>query len=118
MGMSFRPLVLIVDDDPVMREILAAHFSAHGGFRITGVAADGFEGAMIACDVTPDIVVIDYNMPRWDGERAALFIRDRYPWTRIVAFSAVVNDKPEWADEFLPKAQLDALVPLVEELVS
>jgi hypothetical protein len=63
-----------MDDDPVMREILAAHFNAHGGFRITGIAADGFEGAMIACDVTPDVVVIDYNMPRWDGERAASFM--------------------------------------------
>lgn len=105
-----------MDDDPVMRDVLASYFSAHGGFRITGVAADGFEGAMIACEVTPDVVVIDSNMPRWDGARAASFIRDRYPCTRIVAFSAVVNDKPEWADEFLPKAKLDDLGPLVESL--
>jgi DNA-binding NarL/FixJ family response regulator len=105
-----------MDDDPVMREVLAAYFNAHGGFRITGIAADGFEGAMIACDVTPDVVVIDYNMPRWDGERVASFIRERYPGTRIVVFSAFVDDKPQWADEYLSKANIDDLVPLVESL--
>lgn len=114
--MSFRPLVLLVDDDPVMREVMAAYFNVHGGFRISGVAADGFEGAMLACDVAPDVAVIDHNMPRWDGERAALFIRERSPWTKIVAFSAVVDERPDWADEYLPKTEIDDLVPLVESL--
>ncbi|MGH2786949.1 MAG: response regulator [Actinomycetota bacterium] len=114
--MSFRPLVLLVDDDPIMRDVLAAYFNVHGGFRISGVGADGFEGAMLACDMPPDVAVIDHNMPRWDGERAAAFIRERSPWTKIVAFSAIVHEKPEWADEFLPKRDIDGLVPLVESL--
>jgi DNA-binding NarL/FixJ family response regulator len=114
--MPFRPLVLIVDDDPIMRDVLCAYFNVHGGFRITGVAGDGFEGAMLACDVTPDVAVIDHNMPRWNGEQAASFIRERSPWTKIVAFSAVIGDKPAWADSFLPKTEIDDLVPLVESL--
>ena len=115
--MSLRPLVLLVDDDPLMRDVLAAYFAVHGGFRITGVGSDGFEGAMLACDIPPDVAVIDYNMPRWDGERAAAFIRERSPSTKIVAFSAVLTDKPEWADEFVAKTDIDDLVPLVESLV-
>jgi DNA-binding NarL/FixJ family response regulator len=114
--MSLRPLVLLVDDDPLMRDLLAAYFTAHGGFRITGVASDGFEGAMLACDIQPDIVVIDHNMPRWDGERAVTFIRERYPWTKIVALSSVLTEKPEWADEFVAKTEIEGLVPLVESL--
>lgn len=111
-----RPVVLLVDDDPSMREILAVMFEIHGGFRIGGVAQDGFEAAMLACDLTPDVVVLDCCMPRWEGERAAAFMREHCPAMKIVAFSAVLQTTPDWADEFLVKTQIMDLVPLVESL--
>lgn len=109
-------MVLLVDDDPAMRELLATVFSIHGGFRIGGVAQDGFEGAMLACDLKPDVVVLDFFMPRWDGSKAAEFIREKCPGPKIIAFSAVLNEPPDWADEFLLKTQIDALVPLTERI--
>ncbi len=99
-----------------MREVLAALFQVHGGFRIGGVAVDGFEAAMAACDLSPDIVVLDYFMPRWDGEQAAQFIRSTCPGPKIIAFSAVITEAPEWADEFLVKTDIDELLPLAERL--
>lgn len=111
-----RPVVLLVDDDPSMREILSVMFEIHGGFRIGGVAQDGFEAAMLACDLTPDVVVLDCCMPRWEGERAAAFMREHCPAMKIVAFSAVLQTTPDWADEFLVKTQIMDLVPLVERL--
>lgn len=115
--MAQRPIVLLVDDDPSMRELLQTLFSVHGGFRIGGVAADGFEGAMLAADIQPDVVVLDYFMPRWDGAKAALFIREHAPSARIIAFSAVLEDPPDWADEFLVKNDISNLVGLVEQMV-
>jgi chemotaxis response regulator CheB len=114
--MAHRPVVLIVDDDASMRELLETMISLDGGFRIGGVAVDGFEGAMLAADVNPDVVILDFFMPRWDGEKAADFIRKNCPECKIVGFSAVLIDKPEWADEFLVKNDIEQLLGLVREL--
>lgn len=101
-----------------MRELLSTLFSIDSEFRIGGVASDGFEGAMLAADVQPDVVVLDFFMPRWDGSRAAVFIRERSPHSKIIAFSAVLTEPPEWADTFLVKNDVDQLVPLVRKLVN
>ncbi len=115
--MARRPVVLLVDDDPMMRELLSDVFSVHGGFRIGGVAADGFEGAMLAADITPDVVILDYFMPRWDGAKAAGFIRERCPDAKIIAFSAVLTEHPDWADTFLIKNDVGMLIPTVEKML-
>jgi chemotaxis response regulator CheB len=114
--MAHRPVILIVDDDASMRELLETMISLDGGFRIGGVAADGFEGAMLAADVHPDVVILDFFMPRWDGEKAADFIRKHCPTCKIVGFSAVLTDRPEWADDFLVKNDIERLLGLVHEL--
>ncbi len=114
--MAHRPVVLLVDDDPSMRELLATMFSMHGGFRIGGVAEDGFEGAMLAAELEPDLVVLDFFMPRWDGSKAAEFIRQRCPRSKIIAFSAVLQDPPPWADDFLVKNDVMELIPLAEQM--
>lgn len=116
--MAHRPVVLLVDDDRQMREYLATVFSLHGGFRIGGVAADGFEGAMLAVEIEPDVVVLDYFMPRWDGSKAAEFIRRRCGKAKIIAFSAVLEDPPQWADAFVLKTQMEELVPVAEGLIA
>lgn len=64
--MSVRPVILIVDDDSSMRELLEMIIDLDRGFRIGGVAEDGFEGAMLAADLQPDIVILDFFMPRCD----------------------------------------------------
>lgn len=114
--MARRPVVLLVDDDPLMRELLCTIFTVNEGFRIGGVASDGFEGAMLAADVCPDVVVLDYFMPRWDGAKAAAFIKKSCPECKIIAFSAVLQDQPEWGDTFLLKNEIQKLVPLVRDL--
>jgi chemotaxis response regulator CheB len=114
--MANRPVVLIVDDDASMRELLETMISLDGSFRIGGVAADGFEGAMLAADVHPDVVILDFFMPRWDGEKAADFIRKNCPACTIVGFSAVLTEQPAWADHFLVKNDIEGLMGLVHEL--
>lgn len=114
--MAERPIILLVDDDPEMRELLTTIFHTHGGFRIGGVAEDGFEAAMMAADLHPDVVVLDYFMPRWDGSKAAEFMRQHCPASKIIAFSAVLGDPPDWADDFLMKTDVGKLVPLVQEM--
>jgi DNA-binding NarL/FixJ family response regulator len=116
--MAKRPVLLLVDDDPAVRELLGALFSMNGRFRIGGVAADGLEGAMLAADVQPDVVILDFYMPRWDGSKAAEFIHKNCPKSKIVAFSAVLTEPPEWGDAFVLKTDIDKLVPTVMELTA
>jgi hypothetical protein len=55
-------------------------------------------------------------MPRWDGSKAAQFIRQRCPNSKIIAFSAVLQEPPEWADDFLVKNDVMELIPLAEQM--
>ncbi|MEO7836162.1 MAG: response regulator, partial [Acidimicrobiales bacterium] len=57
--------VLVVDDDPVIQNLLRVNFEMEGYEVI--VASDGVEGLERARTENPDIVVCDIMMPRMDG---------------------------------------------------
>lgn len=59
------PLVLIVDDDPNIREILKVAL-VREGFR-TSDAADGTAALAAAAALTPDLIVLDIGLPELDG---------------------------------------------------
>ncbi len=57
--------VLVVDDDPAVRELLQ-RFLAGDGYRVA-TAADGDEGLRVARQLVPRVIVLDVVMPRGDG---------------------------------------------------
>ena len=57
--------VLVVDDDPVILELLRINFEIEG-FEVLR-ASDGEEGLRRARDEAPDVVLCDIMMPRLDG---------------------------------------------------
>ncbi|WP_435418516.1 response regulator transcription factor [Parerythrobacter aurantius] len=57
--------VLLVDDDPHIRQVLAFAF-AKAGMQVVE-AADGVEALARAAESGPDLVVLDINMPSMDG---------------------------------------------------
>ena len=57
--------ILVVDDDPVIVELLRVNFEIEG-FEVVS-AADGREGLDRARSEQPDVVVSDIMMPRLDG---------------------------------------------------
>ncbi|MDB2685706.1 response regulator [Mariniblastus sp.] len=60
-----KPIVLVVDDDPAIRDILARVLIAEGMQPVT--AADGEEGLKRAREIIPDLIILDIRMPRIDG---------------------------------------------------
>jgi CheY-like chemotaxis protein len=60
--------------------------------------------------------VLDYMMPRMNGAETAHLLKAMAPRSRIVAFSAVLTEKPEWADAFLDKARVKEIAPLLAVL--
>lgn len=60
-----RYRVLIVEDDPLMLELIDTHLSL-AGYQ-TFQARDGYQGLSALRDTTPHALVLDINMPNLDG---------------------------------------------------
>ena len=57
--------VLVVDDDPSIADLIAALLESEGYYPI--LARDGDQALRAACDVKPDAITLDLDMPGLDG---------------------------------------------------
>jgi two-component system chemotaxis response regulator CheY len=64
--MSGQTAVLIVDDDPFIRELIVTTLEDVARFALHE-AADGPEALSVAADVHPRLVFLDIDMPTLDG---------------------------------------------------
>lgn len=110
-----RTTVLIVDDDAGTRHLLALMFSVEG-FDIVGEAENGLEAVRMAVETQPDLIVLDFRMPVMPGDEAARLLRALVPESRIIAFSSILDSKPDWADAFLNKARVEEIMPLLTKM--
>lgn len=62
--------VLVVDDSPVVRELLSHILSAEPTLQVVATAANGADALEAVHAHRPDIVTMDVNMPRMDGLEA------------------------------------------------
>jgi DNA-binding response OmpR family regulator len=69
-----RPRILVVDDDPIMRELLRGVLERAG--HDVREAADGRAGLRDLYTATPDLVILDVAMPELDGWATLERIRD------------------------------------------
>jgi CheY-like chemotaxis protein len=102
------PRVLLVDDTAAVRVVLRGLLE-DAGVEVVGEAADGLEGIARAEALRPDVVLMDWRMPRLDGVQATARIRLRLPEVQVVMFSLVEGEQAEavarqaGASAFLPK---------------
>jgi len=84
-----KPLrILLVDDDPVFRELLAFVLRANVGAEIVDSAADGAKGVKLADELRPDLVVMDLLMRLMDGFEATKRIAATVPAARVLVVSS------------------------------
>jgi len=108
--------VLIVDDDEDVRDALRLLFELED-FEVAAEAANGLDAIPLVLQHRPQVVVIDYLMPLMNGATLAQVIRAVSPDTKIVAFSAVLQSKPAWADAYLTKERVQDVAPLITALI-
>jgi two-component system chemotaxis response regulator CheY len=117
--------VLIVDDDPFIRKLIATTLEDVAGFELLQ-ASDGQEAVDMAALEEPAIVFLDVDMPRLDGISACAQIRQAKGTSgaTIVMLTATSGDNERRAEEagadlFLTKpfSPLD-LLRLVDQMGS
>ena len=79
--------VVIADDHAVVRDGLRALVAAQPGLEVVGEAADGQEAWLRACELKPDVLLLDLSMPGVGGADAAERITKDCPTVRVLALT-------------------------------
>lgn len=87
-----RKLILIADDNGLVRGLLRGMLERGGGWDVAG-ARDGQEAVLKAQELKPDAVILDLAMPVMDGLDAAREIGKTLPSAPIILFT--IYDSPE-----------------------
>jgi two-component system nitrate/nitrite response regulator NarL len=112
--------ILVVDDNAPIRGIVREIIEARPGFEICGEAADGVEGVLKGRDLKPDLIVVDFLMPRINGIQAALILHEIAPNTPIILYSfykdAIPSDLAHAAGVASVVSKGDQLTVLADEV--
>jgi CheY-like chemotaxis protein len=79
--------VLVVDDEPLVREVAAASLRAHG-YEVR-TCADGESAVAELRDRVPTVVLLDLTMPGMGGVEAMRMMREAAPGVRVVLTSGL-----------------------------
>ncbi|MCU0589505.1 MAG: sigma-54 dependent transcriptional regulator [Syntrophobacteraceae bacterium] len=117
--MKPAPRILVVDDDPTAREIIAEGL-ADRGYSID-LAASGTEAISKAEDTSYDVVITDLNMPGMDGMEVLDHFNENRPGTMVILLTAygtietAVQAVKRGAFDYLTKpAKLDEIMIILQ----
>lgn len=94
--------VLIADDHELTRYTLKLVLSSRQSITLVGVACNGKEALELAKQHSPDVLVMDLQMPVMDGLSASTAIKENNPSTQIIAYSSLEKGQSEALSQSAP----------------
>lgn len=79
--------VLLADDHTIIRDGLKVYLEMQSEIQVVGEASNGSEAVEKACQLEPDVVVMDISMPELNGIEATKKIIQNCPQTRVIILS-------------------------------
>ena len=79
--------IVLADDHTLFRNGLRTLLSGIEGFNVVGEASDGIELLDLLEKITPDVILLDIEMPRMNGIAAAEEALKRWPDLKIITLS-------------------------------
>lgn len=77
--------ILVVDDEPAIRETLSNHLES-SGYQVA-TASNGKEGVSVCKEFLPNMIISDIRMPELDGIEFARIVEASFPETRMIFVS-------------------------------
>jgi two-component system, chemotaxis family, chemotaxis protein CheY len=102
------PRIMIVDDMPDVRSTLK-RILTHEGYNIAGEAEDGGEAVVMAKELKPDLIIMDYMMHEMNGIEATKILKAENPYIKVIIYtgepapSLVAECIKAGASNFIPK---------------
>lgn len=85
--------VLLAEDHVLFRKGLASLIDPLEDMEVVGEAGDGREALERARELMPDLILMDIQMPGWDGLKATRAIKEELPYVKIVMLTISDDDK-------------------------
>lgn len=80
--------VLLVDDHPLIRNLLRKLLESYDGLTVVGEAVNGEEAVILAAKLKPDVVIMDIHLPILSGMSAATLIKVNNPFVTVIGITA------------------------------
>jgi DNA-binding NarL/FixJ family response regulator len=84
--------ILTVDDQPLIREGIAALIAVEADMRQIGIGSNGREAIEQFRALRPDVTLMDLQMPEMSGLEAIIAIRREFPDARIIVLTSYHDD--------------------------
>ena len=125
-NLKFKNKILVVDDDPVIEELLLVNLK-NKNYNAES-AKDGKEALQKIKLNRPDLIVLDIMVPEIDGWELCKIIRDdkEFSETKILMLTAKDNNRDKMigkyifkADEYVTKPfDIDNLIDIIDRLIT
>ena len=90
--------VLVVEDSPVVRDLLVYILGSDPEIKVVATAGDGYQAIEMALKEHPDVITMDVHMPRLDGIEAVRRIMATNPIPTVIISASL--DPGEVGDTF------------------
>ncbi|WP_322814431.1 response regulator transcription factor [Chloroflexus sp.] len=103
--------VLLIDDHRVVRQGLRDFLELQPDIEVVGEAGSGVEGVKLACELLPDVVLMDLVMPGIDGVETTRRLKAVSPSSQVIVLTSFADD-----DKVFPAIKAGAISYLLKDI--